>query len=140
MKIREMYEKLSRDEEIIFQVKTKKAFDKIIKKMKRIFDKWDFICVEDYLDYKDTYFILGMWRDGMFELRCGRGWNEEHSIHILADYKERPTDEVHHLHQIDSLIDIMDEHRTDFVKKKMRLDKEFDLVELMKDAIKIMEG
>lgn len=128
MTIKDMYEKLSRDDEIIFQVKTKKAFNIIIKKMKRIFDEWDFIFVEDYLDYKNTYFILGAWRDGMFELRTSREWTSEHCIHILADYKERPCDEVRHLHQIDSLIEIMDEHRKDFVKKRMYMTREFDLV------------
>lgn len=128
MKIRDMYEKLSRDEEIIFQVKTKKAFGEIIGKMIRIFDKWDFIWVEDYLDYKNTYFILGKWRDGMFELRPCKEWDCEHSIHILADYKEMPCDEVRHLHQIDSLIEIMDEHRTDLVKKRLYMDEHFNLV------------
>lgn len=128
MKIKEMYEKLSRDEEITFQVKTKKAFDEIIKKMKRIFDEWDFMFVEDYLDYKNTYFILGMWRDGMFELRPCKEWEVEHRIHILADYKETPVEEVRHLKQIDSLIEIMDEHRTDFIKKRLYLDKDFNLV------------
>ena len=128
MTIKEMYEKLPREDEIIFQVKTKKAFDIIIKKMKRIFDEWDFICVEDYLNYKNTYFVLGAWRDGMFQLRTSKEWDDNHEIYILADYKERPTDEVYHLHQIDSLIEIMDEHRKDFVKKRMYMTREFDLV------------
>lgn len=128
MKIKDMYEKLSRDEEIIFQVKTKKAFDEVIKKMKHIFDKGTFVFVEDYLDYKNTYFILGAWRDGMFELRTSKEGTNKHCIYILADYKERPVDEVRHLHQIDSLIEIMDEHRKDFVKKRLHIDEDFNLV------------
>ena len=139
MTIKEMYEKLSRDDEIIFQVKTKKAFDEVIKKMRCIFDKFDFILVEDYLNYKNTYFILGAWRDGMFELRTSRKWDYEHRIQILADYKERPVDEVKHLRQIDSLIEIMDEHRKDFVKKKLHMNREFDLVEKMQASIKLTD-
>lgn len=128
MKIRDMYKKLSRDEEIIFQVKTKKAFNKIIKKMRRILDEWDFVFGDDYLDYKNTYFIIGMWRHGMFEIRGSREWDHERNIQVLADYKEMPCDEVMHLRQIDFLIDIMDEHRTDFVKKRLYMDEHFNLV------------
>jgi hypothetical protein len=127
-KIREMYEKLSRDEEIVFQVKTKKAFDEIIEKMRWVFDDWAFTWVQDSLGYKNTYFILGMWRDGMFQLRTSREDDHNHQIHIVADYKERPYEEIKHLRQIDKLIDIMDEHRTDFVKKRLHMDRNFDLV------------
>lgn len=127
-KIKEMYEKLSRDEEIVFQVKTKKAFNEIIEKMRWVFDRWAFTWVQDSLDYKNTYFILGMWRDGMFQLRTSREDDHNHQIHIVADYKEWPYEELKHLRQIDRLIEIMDEHRTDFVKKRLHMDRNFDLV------------
>lgn len=128
LKIKEMYQKLSRDEEIIFQIKTKKIFNNVINQMKEIFDKWDFIFIEDYLDYKNTYFILGMWRDGMFELRTSKKDNFEHQIHILADYKESPIEEHKHLQQINDLIDIMDKYRNSFIKKRLTLNENFNLV------------
>lgn len=129
LKIKQMYQKLARDEEIIFQIKTKKIFDKVINEMKEIFDKWDYIFIEDYLDYKNTYFILGMWRDGMFKLRTSKKADFEHQIYILADYKESPIEEHKHLQQINDLINIMDKYRNYFIKKKLTFNKNFDLVE-----------
>ena len=133
LKIKELYEKLSYDEEIVFQVKNKKTFDKVINEMKNIFDKWQFIFIEDLLSYKDTYFILGHWRDGMFKLQPSKGHDFEHEIYILADYKEIPIEEYKHLRQIDDLIEIMDKYRNCFIKKRLTFDKNFDLVEKIED-------
>jgi len=132
LKIKDMYNKLSRDEEIIFQIKNKNIFIKVVNEMKEIIDKWDWIFIEEYLDYKNTYFIIGMWRDGMFELRHSK-LDDEHNVHILADYKESPINEHKHLQQIDKLINIMDKYRLYFVKKRLKLDENFDLVEKVED-------
>lgn len=133
LKIKELYEKLSFDEEIIFQVKNKKIFEKIINEMKNIFNKWEFIFVEDLLNYKDTYFILGHWRDGMFKLQPSKEKDYEHEIYILADYKESPFEEHKHLQQIDDLIEIMDKYRNYFIKKRLTFDEHFNLVEKVED-------
>ena len=129
LNIKDMYEKLSFDEEIVFQVKNKKIFEQIIKEMKNIFNKWDFIFIEDLLNYKDTYFILGDWRDGMFNLMVSKDRDYDHQIYILADYKESPIEEHKHLQQIDNLIEIMDKYRKYFIKKRLTYDEHFNLVE-----------
>ena len=133
LKIKELYEKLSFDEEIVFQVKNKKMFDKIINEMKDIFNRWDFIFIEDLLNYKNTYFILGHWRDGMFRLQLSKEQDYQHQIYILADYKENPIEENKHLQQIDDLIEIMDKYRTYFIKKRLTYDEHFNLVEKLGD-------
>ena len=88
-----------------------------------------FIFIEDLLNYKDTYFILGHWRDGMFRLQSSKEYYYEHEIYILADYKESPIEEHKHLQQIDDLIEIMDKYRKYFVKKRLTYDEDFNLVE-----------
>lgn len=128
LKIEELYEKLLFDEEIVFQVKNKEIFEQIINEMKNIFDKWQFMCIKDLLNYKDTYFILGHWRDGMFKLQLSKENDYEHEIYILADYKESPIEELKHLQQIDDLIEIMDKYRKYFVKKRLTYDEHFNLV------------
>lgn len=133
LKIKDMYQNLKRDDEIIFQVKTKKMFDKIIQEMKLIFDKWDFIFIENYLNYKTTYFIVGKWRDGMFKIKTSKKNDFEHELYILADYKESPINEKKHLKQINDLINIMDKYRIFFVKKKLTFDNEFNLIEKVDD-------
>lgn len=133
LKIKDMYQNLKRDDEIIFQVKTKKMFDKIIQEMKLIFDKWDFMFIEDYLNYKTTYFIIGKWRDGMFKIKTSKKNDFEHELYILADYKESPINERKHLKQINDLIKIMDKYRIFFVKKKLMFDNEFNLVKKVED-------
>ena len=125
LKIKEIYSKILHDEEIVFQVKSNSSFNKIIAEMKAIFNKYDFMSIEDYLNYKDTYFILGNWRDGMFTLKIGKINDYDKEIEILADYKENPIYEQKHLEQINSLIKIMDKYRKYFVKKRLYFDKKF---------------
>lgn len=127
LKIKDMYEHLLYDETICFQVKNKKAFVKIINEMKKKVDKWDFMFIEDELNYENTYFLIGMWRGGMFEIRLGKESGND-DLHICADYKEAPLDMKKHLNQIESLINIMDKYRESFVKKRLYLDKNLNLV------------
>lgn len=129
LKIKELYDKLSFDEEVVFQVKQQLIFNVIIDEMKNVFGKWDFAFIEDYLNYKNTYFILGHWRDGMFNLMVSKDRDYNHQIYILADYKESPIEEHKHLQQIDNLIEIMDKYRKYFVKKRLTYDEHFNLVE-----------
>lgn len=130
MSIKEKYDKLKFDEELFYQVKNKKNFDKVINEMKKVFDDWDFMFIKDDLNYKNTYFIIGHWRDGMFELRNGviKDYKETNYIHILADYKESPIEEVKHLNQIEYLINVMEKYKDCFVNKKMCFDKNFNII------------
>ena len=132
-KIKELYDKLPTDEEIVFQVKYKKAFEKVIKEIKNIIDdKWEWAFIEHNLNYKDTYFILGNWRNGMFELRNGTYNVGEEQIHILSDYKEMPIEMKKHFDQIENIIQVMDKYREYFIQKKLTFNEEFNLVKTIK--------
>lgn len=133
LKIEQIYNQLPSEEEVIFQVKTKKTFIEIIHEMRKVVKEWDWIWVEDSLDYKSTYFILGNWRGGMFELRNKKGWDCDERIHILADYKEMPIEYQEHLKQINELIKIMDKYRNNIIKKRLKFDCEFNIVEKVGD-------
>lgn len=127
-KIRDKYNKLNSDETIIYQCNSKKTFDEVINKIKKIVDRYEFNLIKDELDYKTTYFLLGMWRDGMFEIRTSKKWASD-SVYILADYKEPYFEEKKHLEQIDNIIDILDSYDKYFTKKRLFVNYDLDLEE-----------
>lgn len=129
MKIRKEYNKLKFDETIVYQCKNKKIFEKIINEMSKVFEKWDFMFIKDELNYKKSYFLLGMWRDGMFEI-MPYDYKSDNDLYILADYKESSIEEQKHLQQIDDLIKIMDKYSQYLVKKRMILNSDFCLVKV----------
>ena len=131
--IKTIYGKLERESEVIFQIKNKRTFDKVIKLLKPIFEKDRdsdmFIFLEDDITYKNAYFVLGKWRDGMFKLRIDRsGNNYDHEIYILADHKEGLMANARHSEQIDDIIKILDKYRKDIVIKRLMFNEDFDIV------------
>ena len=130
--INQIYKKLGHDEEVVFQTKNKNIFDKIIKELIPIFkrsrDSDNYIFLEDIINYRNAYFILGAWRDGMFQLSVGKEWTIDYRVKILADHKESPMDNYKHRNQIEDIIKILDKYRAHIVKKKLSFDKDFNLV------------
>ena len=128
--IEKQYNELGHDEELFFQAKTKSDLISILKQMDNYFDRFDkFDNDFDRVTLKDTWFILGNWRGGMFELKIFShdGW-DDYEIHILADYKESPIQFNTHLEQIEGLISIMDKNKNKLIKKRVMFNDNFHIV------------
>lgn len=138
LKIKDIYNKLGYDKEAVFQIKNKITFNKIIKELIPIFkrDRFsdNYCFLEDCINYKNAYFILGAWRNGMFKLRVGRKHDTDHEIYILADTKENPMSNAKHVEQIEDIINILDKYRKFVIKKRLMFDDEFDLVDKIEEV------
>lgn len=125
--IKNCYENLKSEETIFFQIKNKKKLIKFIDKINKIVGTWNEIYYEyDKVKTKNYYFILGKWRDGMFNLR--QRDTDEHECHILADTKEHPWDNLKHQKQIAEIINLMDKDRQCFIQKRVEFDNNFNIV------------
>lgn len=125
-KIKKLYEELPDEEEIFFQIKNKKIYDKILDELeKQLNDNWLWIDWFKNYPVKDTYFILGNWRGGMFGIR---NFKTDIKVHICADYKEPPLDFKKHLEQIETAIKLFDNYRRYIRISRVHFDEQHNIV------------
>lgn len=123
-KIKKLYKELPDEEEIFFQVKNKKMYDKILDELQKQLDKnW----VDWFKNYpvKDTYFILGNWRGGMFQIQNS---NTDIDVHICANHKEPPLEFLRHLNQIEAAIKVFDNYRRYIRISRVHFDEHYNIV------------
>lgn len=125
-KINKLYKELPDEEEIFFQIKNKKMYDKILDELqKQLNDSW--LWIDWFKEYpvNNTYFILGNWRGGMFGIRNSK---TDIEVHICANYKEPPLDLKKHLEQIEIAIKVFDNYRRYIRISRVCFDEHYNIV------------
>ena len=123
-KIKKLYKELPGEEEIFFQIKNKKMYDKILDELQNQLDgKW----IDWFKEFpvNDTYFILGNWRGGMFQIQNSK---TDINVYILADYNESPIRFNNHLKQIETAIKVFDNYRRYIRISRVHFNSNFDIV------------
>lgn len=125
-KIKKLYEELPDEEEIFFQIKNKKMYDKILDELQKQLND-EKLWIDRFKNYpvNNTYFVLGNWRDGMFEIRNSK---TDIDVHICADYKEPPLLLSRHLNQIEAAIKVFDNYRRYIRISRVHFNSNFDIV------------
>ncbi len=123
-KIKKLYEELPDEEEMFFQIKNKKMYDKILDELQKQLDKEWIDWFKNY-SVKDTYFILGNWRGGMFQIQNSK---TDIDVYICASDKEPPLMFKRHLEQIETAIKVFDNHRRYIRISRVHFNSNFDIV------------
>lgn len=131
LKIKDIYKSLDYEKEVFFQAKNKSAFLNIMSEIEKIIENDLYNCMGKYIketfSYKDVYFMVGHWRNGIFKVITP---NDEFEIDILSDTKESPYEQVKHSEMINKCIDILDEYRNDIKKSRVKYDDNYNIVKV----------
>lgn len=120
--IREIYNSLKEaDETVIFQVKSRKTLNKILKELEGV-DEWTYWDIYKKIPVKDIYLFVGKWRlgnAGIFPHNHKDIYGEYRFEDFLVDWKSPPTMQFEQKRKLDKVIDIFDKYRKDIkVSKK----------------------
>ena len=128
--IKELYDNLECEETMFFQAKSKKHLIELIRELNDVFDTFDKVNHLENIKVKNTWFVLGNWRDGMFRLYLFDYWDnyEDEDVYILADTKKSPLDNLKHQEQIQSTIKVLDKYRKYLTQKMVCYDDNFNIV------------
>ena len=114
--IREIYNSLKeRDETVIFQVKTRKTLNKILKELEEV-DKWIWWDTYKKIPVKNVYLFVGNWRlgnAGIFPYHCIDCYGEYRFNDFIVDWKSTPSMQYGQKRNLDKVIDIFDKYRED---------------------------
>lgn len=114
--IREIYNSLEkRDETVIFQVKTRKALNKILEELEKV-DKWIWWDTYKKIPVKNVYLFVGNWRlgnAGIFPYHCIDCYGKYRFDDFLVDWKSTPNMQYSQKRNLDKVIDIFDKYRED---------------------------
>lgn len=120
--IRKIYDSLvEQDETVIFQVKTRKTLNKILKELETV-DKWIWWDTYEKIPVKNVYLFVGKWRlgsAGIFPYHCIDCNGEYRFDNFLVDWKSPESMQYDQKRELDKVIDIFDKYREDIkISKK----------------------
>ena len=114
--IREIYNSLKEaDETVIFQVKSRKALDKILEELEKV-DEWTYWDIYKEIPIKDIYLFVGKWRlgnAGIFPYKNKDSKGKYRFDDFLVDWKSPSYMQLEQKINLDKVIDIFDKYRKD---------------------------
>ena len=114
--VREIFDGFSlRDETVIFQVKSRKALNKILDELEKV-DDWIFWDVYRKERLKDVYLFVGNWRMGnigIFPYKCIDYYGEYRFDDFLVDWKSPSPMILDQKIKFNQVMDIFDKYRKD---------------------------
>ena len=115
--IREIYNSLKEaDETVIFQVKSRKALDKMLEDLKKQIDKYVWWDIYKKTPIKNVYLFVGKWRmgsAGIFPYKQKDIYKEYRCDNVCVDWKSSPTMQWEQERTLNKFIDIFDKYRKD---------------------------
>ena len=128
--IREIYNSLKEaDKTVIFQVKSRKALDKILEDLEEV-DEWTYWDIYKEIPIKNIYLFVGKWRlgsAGIFPYKSKDARGEYRFDDVCVDWKSPPTMQWEQERKLNKFIDIFDKYRKDIkVSKKTYEEVSYD--------------